>query len=83
MIIEYRQNDPKLTNHSSRVLRTYKDVAYVRRDTGDTVHLIGQYISTDPDRNIPLAYRFTGEFFIACIHLAPGEYLECVDVPRD
>ena len=81
MIIEYRQNDPKLTNHSSRVLRTYKDVAFLRRDTGNnTVHLIG--VRLDPDHAAMVRY-YPEEFFIACIHLAPGEYLERVDVPRD
>jgi hypothetical protein len=76
MIIEYRQNDPKLTNHSSRVLRTYKDVAFLRRDTGDTVHLYG--VQKKDWRG-----HYTLCTPIACIHLAPGEYLERVDVPRD
>lgn len=80
MIIEYRQNDTKLINHSSRVLRTYKDVRSVTTTAGMT------YLRSFAPAEINgdgVLVKHSEYYLVAVIHLAPGEYLERVDVPRD
>jgi hypothetical protein len=63
-----------INNRVSRIYGTYENVAYIRRDTGDTVHLLGE------DKN---SHRLDNSYFIACIHLGESESLERVDLPRD
>jgi hypothetical protein len=83
MIIEYRQNDLKITNHSSRVLRTYKDVASVLQNENVT-YLYGLTpAEIDTTNGAFSVTRYAQQFLIAAIHLDAGEYLEVVDVPRD
>jgi hypothetical protein len=84
MIIEYRKTDRPGGSLAvaSKVLRTYKDVTAVRHGTGDaTVFLYGTTPPLVDEKGVCTTYAY--EFFIACIHLAAGEYLERVDVPRD
>jgi len=64
MIIEYLYND-RCVKH------TYRNVAFLRHGTGDTVHLYGMDTALN---------QFYQEYFIACIHLDKGEMLERVDV---
>lgn len=63
-----------ISNHNQRTFGVYENVAYVRRDTGDTVHLLGKDTSET---------RYDDSYFIACIHLGEGESLERMDLPRD
>lgn len=67
MIIEYRYG-----SNPSVVKRTYKDVKYVRRDTGNTVLLSGIRSGKPGKPSLE-------EYFIAAIHLGTGEYLEGID----
>jgi hypothetical protein len=77
MIIEYR-----FGSNPSTVIRTYKDVENISRDTGDTVHLFGK--TKLHNERIETSYTpYYQNYFIAAIHLAPGEYIERVDLPRD
>jgi len=77
MIIEYRQKD-EAGKVTSRVLRTYKDVTSIETAKGGATYLYGSTPAEDG-----VKYSYARPFFIAAINLAPGEYLERVDVPRD
>lgn len=83
MIIEYRT-----TVYSARILRTYKDVKNVQQDN-DVTYLYGRtkeiFVDTTSNGEKMGDYSFhhSEPFLIAAINLAPGEYLEVVDVPRD
>jgi hypothetical protein len=79
MIIEYRSDGVS----RSLVKRTYKDVHEVSTCNAGITHLRGLIPAVmDPEKNFEYV-RYAQTFFIAAINLAPGEYLECVDVPRD
>jgi hypothetical protein len=78
MIIEYRTG----TSTGSRVLRTYKDVTAVHTDRNVT-YLRGTTRVVDNGVEETYLRRYDYQFLIAAINLAPGEYLEVVDVPRD
>ena len=84
MIIEYRYTDYMAVERKSRVLRTYKDVNSVHQN-GNITYLDGLtpavVDATNPE--YPIFREFAKSFLIAAIHLAPGEHLEVVDVPRD
>ena len=83
MIIEYRMNTYRAKLQYSRVLRTYKGVTNVQQN-GNTTYLTGTIPAVVDTRAPTLSYiRYAQTFLIAAIHLAPGEYLEVVDVPRD
>ena len=90
MIIEYRMTPFEYSKGNmvrstpSVVKRTYKDVNSVHQN-GSVTYLDGLIPpvidTTKPE--YPIFREFAKSFLIAAIHLAPGEYLEVVDVPRD
>jgi hypothetical protein len=85
MIIEYRTGMTGIGALPSRVLRTYKDVTKVHQ-SGRITYLYGTELWRDPNpvtTKHPFDYSYGQPFLIAAINLAPGEYLEVVDVPRD
>lgn len=86
MIIEYRMNSFNSAMQYSRILRTYKDVTHVRQAEKVT-YLYGTIPAVvDPKTPVDLPLRnsrWAEEYIIAAINLAPGEYLERVDLPRD
>jgi hypothetical protein len=87
MIVEYRCTDRlDKYNTNSKVLRTYKDVTRFSRD-GNFISLYGteKWIeTTSPQENTSYHRGFYDhDYVIVIINLAPGEYLERVDLPRD
>ncbi len=89
MIIEYRcesgfaENPPHA--RSSRVKRTYKDVTDMETTRSGVTYLTG-IIPAEMDMKepeYPKFVRYAQTYVIAAINLAPGEYLERVDLPRD
>ena len=81
MIIEYRRT-PAKSGDTSIVLRTYKDVNNVETTGGSVTYLTGVIpAEVNPDNGDLV--RWAQSYLIAAIKLAPGEYLERVDVPRD
>ena len=74
MIIEYLYND-RCVKH------TYKNVTNVETGGGKVTCLYGT-TPAELDKDGRLT-QYARPFFIAAINLAPGEYLERVDVPRD
>lgn len=84
MIIEYRTTAYRAELQDSRALRTYKDVNEVHQN--DRVTYLYGLAPANIDLSNPKYPKFreyAKPFLIAAIHLAPGEYLEVVDVPRD
>lgn len=83
MIIEYRTGTGRY-DRPSRVLRTYTDVDRVETTRGGVTYLYG-LIPAEIDTTVDhfKVTRYAQNFLIAAINLAPGEYLEVVDVPRD
>lgn len=87
MIIEYRISDSAhmCSKPVSYVKRTYKDVTSIETARGGVTYLHG-IIPAEVDtteKEYPRFIRYAQNYVIAAIHLAPGEYLEVVDVPRD
>jgi hypothetical protein len=82
MIIEYRYTDRTHVECKSRVLRTYKDVNTVKQNINVT-YLYGLVPAKADLSNLGYYTEYAKSFLIAAIRLAPGEYLEVVDVPRD
>jgi len=76
MIIEYR-----VGSNPSTVKRTYKDISNVIT-RGNVMRLEG-VIPTELDVETGYVTKWAQSYFIAAICLAPGEYLERIDVPRD
>jgi len=81
MIIEYRMTANYDGRPTSRVLRTYKDVKAVETAKGGVTYLQG-IKPAEFDENLTVI-EYARLFLIVAINLAPGEYLEVVDVPRD
>jgi len=77
MIIEYRYTDDTSVEHKSRVRRAYKDVNNVHQNSSVT------YLYGLVPAEMGICSPYAKSFLIAAIHLAQGEYLEVVDVPRD
>jgi hypothetical protein len=83
VIIEYRT-----TVYSARILRTYKDVTNVQEGNGVT-YLYGRTkeifvdLTSKGEKMGDYSFHHSEPFLIVAINLAPGEYLEVVDVPRD
>jgi hypothetical protein len=80
MIIEYRYGDYRDTKTCSRVLRVYMDVNTVEYK-GNMVGLYGLIPPVVDERGYFTAYA--QPYLIAIINLAPGEYLERFDLPKD
>jgi len=74
MIFEYRGHGIK---------RTYKDVTNVETKKGGVTYLFGT-TPAEMDYSSNQSYPVYLQLYaIAVINLAPGEYLERVDLPRD
>lgn len=89
MIIEYRFSENKggtFDINRSVVKRTYKDVTRFETTQAGLVVLYGtKKFAEGTQEPVPLSYRglYSMDFIITIVNLAPGEYLERVDVPRD
>jgi hypothetical protein len=83
MIIEYRVSESAkmLSKPPSYAKRTYKDVTNIETTRGGVTHLTGTIPAELDDKGTFVKWAQT--YFIAAICLAPGEYLERVDLPRD
>ncbi len=85
MIIEYRArkfNSLDTCTPHSEVLRTYKDVTTVQTSAAGVTYLRGTRSGNSEKINSYMCW-YDYQFLIAAINLAPGEYLEVVDLPRD